>query len=104
MNIILNILKTVLGFTDGASLANKTSGVINYAIFLPLSGWVWFHKADAVILQMVVEYQGKMETFSLFQTTVGGLALIVAGLFVYVEFLRRSNSGVRIYPQIGPGP
>ena len=102
--MIWNILKTVFGFTTGASLANKTSGVINYAIFLPLGGWVWFHKADAVILQMVVEYKGKMETFSLFQTTIGGLALVVAGIFVYVEFLRRSNSGIRINPQIGPGP
>jgi hypothetical protein len=104
MGIIKNILGTLLGFTAGSSIANKASGVVNYAIFLPLGGWVWFHKADAVILQMVVEYKGKMETFTLFQTTIGGLALVVAGVFVYVEFLRRSNSGVRVYPQIGPGP
>lgn len=95
-NTLFGILGTILGFKTGSSISNTVSGIANYAVLLPAATWMWFNKADEIIFQILFNYKGKMETFTILQTTVGGMSLIVAGIFIYLEFLRRSNPGLRI--------
>lgn len=98
MEIIKNVLGVVLGFGASSSLPNKVAGATNYAIFLPVLTWVWFHKAGELTLQIVVSYSDKSETIKLFNTTFGGLGVIIIGALVYLEFLRRSGPGARANP------
>lgn len=98
MGLIKNVVGIILGFGAGSSLSNKVAGATNYAIFLPVLTWIWFHKAGEITLQILVVDNGKSEVISLLTTTFGGLGLVVVGGLVYVEFLRRSSAGARTNP------
>lgn len=90
---MLDIIKLglkFLGFTSDNSNTNKTVGFINYAWMLPALGWVWLHRTETIMFQIVLELKGKNEVINLFSTTYFGLSLVILGIFVYIEVNRRS--------------
>ncbi len=92
--MIFNIIKSVAGFFlgSGANLgtANRVAGVVNYAWLLPVLGWIWFHRAENITIQVVLAHAGKPETLELLTTTYFGLSIIVVAVFAFIEFGRRA--------------
>lgn len=88
--MINNILK-LLGLFGNSSNTNKATGILNYAWFIPTITWAWWHRAETIIIQVVLNIKGKQEIITLLSTTYLGLSLIILGFFVYIEVNRRTN-------------
>lgn len=91
MNIVTTVLSFLLGKKDELGGVNRATGVINYAWALPALGWVWFHRTETLVLQVVVDQAGKHDIITLLSTTYLGASLVVGAVFLYVEFNRRAT-------------
>lgn len=94
MGTIVGVLKMAAGFFLGKSenlgVANRVAGAANYAWALPAIGWLWWHRAENLTLNLVLDHGGHPETISLFTASYLGASLVVGAIFAWIEFGRRA--------------
>jgi hypothetical protein len=70
----LKMVLGLLGFGNGASIANKALGAVNWIAIAPVLIWIYEHHEDIIT----------------FRVDVGTLSLIALAVFVVLELNRRT--------------
>ncbi len=71
---MLEKILSVLGLGNGAGIANKALGIVNWLALAPLAIWLWTHRDEQIT----------------FTTSLGFLCLIIGAVLVLLELERRA--------------